>query len=403
VVGRTLVVLPAVESGFDPKKPWIPHWQFRTDPQGLADRVGELATLFGEHKSLWAQLYDRDGEPRYAVQVIHACSDQPDLTDQQFADIFGAIAAKVETASFKVGFLLDTIGGCPYSASPRSAGPVLAQQAAVLGVNGFASEVFSEKVIRGPPCPSEADWHGCQPHDNNGDNLPALADWKRAATADWVASALPVLLDVSNGNDGRIIWKDDPRGVGFWGDNMGATDDRWRNWMSELKGGGIKGLVVDTWNGFTEGYVTVPSREHGATVTSWLADLLEPDPRFCSHMHYADKRGTVRTYGAICEKWVQLGADRGFGAPVTEEGSEGAGRVSHFGNDSAIYWGAQTGAHEVHGLIAQTYFSMGGARSCLGLPISDEEAAGDGRANRFENGRIDWHSGATRGTPICHN
>jgi LGFP repeat-containing protein len=401
VEGRPVVILPGIESGFDPKAPSIPHWQFRSDPQGLLARVGELANLFGKRKSLWAQLYDREGEPRFAVQVIHACLDQEGLGDQQFADTFGDIAEQVDALfHIKVGFLLDTIGGCHYSAFPRSAGPILARQAAVLGVSGFASEVFSGKVINGPRC-SEADWRRCHPHNNNADNLAVLADWKRAAAADWVASGLPVLLDLTNGFDGRIVWMNNPEGVGFWGDNMDTTDDRWRNWMSELKGGGIKGLVVDTWNGFTEGYATVPSREHGITVTSWLADLLEPDPQLCSHMHYADGRPTVRTYGAICEKWVQLGADRIFGAPITDESSEGAGRVSHFETGKAIYCCAQTGAHEMHGIIAQTYFSLGGASSCLGLPITDEEAAGDGRANRFEKGWIEWHPGETRGTPVC--
>jgi hypothetical protein len=60
---------------------------------------------------------------------------------------------------------------------------------------------------------------------------------------------------------------------------MNYSDDRWRNWLSELKSSGIKGIVMDTWNGYTEGYAAVPSREHGAIVYNWLTDLLEPDPR----------------------------------------------------------------------------------------------------------------------------
>jgi uncharacterized protein with LGFP repeats len=98
-------------------------------------------------------------------------------------------------------------------------------------------------------------------------------------------------------------------------------------------------------------------------------------------MHYVAGARRARVYGAICEKWLQLGGEQGFGAPTSEETAEGAGRVSHFGQ-SAIYWGPQTGAHEVHGLIAQAYFQAGGARSCLGLPISDEESAPSGRVNR---------------------
>lgn len=53
---------------------------------------------------------------------------------------------------------------------------------------------------------------------------------------------------------------------GTSGDNMNYTDDRWRNWLSQLKGPGVKGIVFDTWNGYTEGYAAAPTREHGDTV-----------------------------------------------------------------------------------------------------------------------------------------
>jgi uncharacterized protein with LGFP repeats len=50
-----------------------------------------------------------------------------------------------------------------------------------------------------------------------------------------------------------------------------------------------------------------------------------------------------------------------------------------FADGKAIFGSASTGAHEVHGLIAQTYKATGKDASCLGLPMSDEEANGDGR------------------------
>ena len=72
---------------------------------------------------------------------------------------------------------------------------------------------------------------------------------------------------------------------------------------------------MDTWNGYTERYAAVPTREHLYVVPHWLTDLLEPHPRIYSHMHCVSGQATHRVYGAICEKWVQLGADRSFGAP----------------------------------------------------------------------------------------
>jgi len=68
----------------------------------------------------------------------------------------------------------------------------------------------------------------------------------------------------------------------------------------------------------------------------------------------------------------------------------------------SIYWSHDTGAHEVHGIIGETYRSEGGGGSCLGLPISDEEADGDGRISVFEHGVITWHDGLDRGTVSCH-
>jgi len=413
VQGRPLVVIPAIEVGFDPAHPKIPHWEFQKDfpppgggpvLPGLVSRIGQLAELFRGRMDLWARLYDRKGEWRYAIQILHVCSDVPGTTDIQFANAFKDVAAQVqEIYHIPIGFMLDTIADaeCAYVASPSRAGSLLEQQPSVLTVNGFVSEVFSDKVINGPRC-FDPNWRNCQPHDNNVDNLEKLADWKRRAVDDWVRTGLPVILDVSNGFDGRIVWSNNEEGTGFWGDNMNYTDDRWRNWMSELKGSGVKGITFDTWNGYTEGYAAVPSREHGQTVYNWLIDLLEPDPRVCSHMHYEAGVRTYRVYGAICDKWVQLGADRGFGAPVSSEVASARGRVSYFMDDKAIYWSVATGAHEVHGLIAKTYWGAGGDGGCLGLPVSDEEPSPNGRVSRFEHGQIDWKPGDTSGHITCH-
>jgi hypothetical protein len=410
VQGLPIVIMPALEGGSDPTNPGIPHWEFSTDfpsptpdgppAPGLIRRIGDLVELFDGRMDLWARMYDRNGDWRYAVQILHVCSDVVGTTDQSFADGFAEAAAAIEaTYQIPIGFTLDVIGGAhEYVASPTQAGSLLEQQPSVLAVHGFESEVFSGKVISGPPC-FDPDWRQCHPHDNNRDNLANLADWKRAAAPDWAVTGLPLILDVSNGMDGRIVWKEN--GVGFWGDNMDYTDDRWRNWMSELKGPTIHGITFDTWNGYTEGYAAVPSVEHGYTVYSWLTDLLEPDPRDFSHMHYVNGLATYRVYGAICEKWVSMGADRGFGVPTTNEMQSARGRVSFFADGQmakAIYWSAATGAHEVHGLIAKTYWEeASGDAEPLGLPVSDEEPSDTGRVSFFEHGRIDWSPGESLG------
>jgi hypothetical protein len=166
--------------------------------------------MFGGKMNRWAQIYGLNGEARYAINILHACSDQRGLNDAAFASGFGAVEAQYR---IKVGFTLDTIGdGCGYNAFPASAGPALKAQPAVLAIMGFESEVFSGKLV---------------PHDNNRSNLPNLAAWKRRALNDLVATGVPMILDVSNGYDGHLVFANSPGS--FWGDNAGATDDRWRN------------------------------------------------------------------------------------------------------------------------------------------------------------------------------
>jgi len=397
---RQLVIWPAIEVGsyldsryyFSKDFPAPFSGSFSTAP-GLVTRIGWLLDDFRGHMDLWAQMYDRTGAPHYVIQIIHACSAL-NIDDQQFAEAFDNVAAQVRQIS--IGFVLDLIGNsaeCTYVPVPAKAGPQLEQHTSVLAVNGFASEVFSGKVKSGPPCSN--------PCDNNLDNLETLADWKRAAVHDWVATGLPLVLDVSNGNDGRIVWRQG--GSGFWGDNTDYIDDRWRNWLSELKGPSIKGITFDTWNGYTEGYAAAPSREYGETVYHWLTDLFQPDPRDCSHMHYVNGAPTWRVYGAICDKWMQLGADRGFGAPVSEELPTDHGRVSHFVDGKSIYWGPGTGAFEIHGIIEKTYREINTDSSCLGLPMSDESSneARTHSESRFEHGIITWNQGDTTGSVTC--
>lgn len=251
------------------------------------DRIGWLREVFAGRMDLWARMYDEAGNPRYAVSILHAWSNLIDPgSDEAFASGFDTVAQHVrDRYQIEVGFTLDTSRGPRYSAGPAAAGPFLARTAPVLAIHGFEAEIFSGKVLIGA--------------DNNvNGNISLMADWKRAAMNDWIATGVPVILDVSNGYDARKVFPENPW---HWGDNLGYTDDRWRNWVSQLKNPGIAGICVDCWNGYTEGYAMVPSQEHQNTVCNWLADLLEPDPRDYSHMHYENGAATHRVYGAICK------------------------------------------------------------------------------------------------------
>ena len=344
--GKPVLIIPALESGFDPNNPQIPHWEFHADfpyaggaastanlAPGLLLRIRQVIAAFAGHLDKWAQITDLNGVARHAIDIIHAYADRIPLVagksaDQVFAEAFQGVAEEIDrTDHVKIGFTLDTIPGPlgTYTARPGGAGPALERVPAVLAIQGYASEVLgaapSGKIINGPPngppCDNNKDNNGPR-CDNNKANLYTIVDWKAAALHDWVVTYVPVIYDVSSGFDGRFVWK--KNGTGFWGDNFDYTDDRWRNALSQFKGNGIFGITFNTWNGYTEGYAAAPTREHGTTIYDWVRDLYDPEPRVCSHMEYVGGRATHRVIGAICEKWVSLGGDRGLlGAPLTDE------------------------------------------------------------------------------------
>jgi len=104
-------------------------------------------------------------------------------------------------------------------------------------------------------------------------------------------------------------------------------------------------------------------------------------------------KSVVHIYGAIFERWMALGG-LSFGVPCTDERGtpDGVGRYNHFNNFTAsIYWTPRTGAHAIYGAIRERWAQLGWERSYLGYPTSDEvDFPEAGRANEFQNGGIYW-------------
>jgi len=97
-------------------------------------------------------------------------------------------------------------------------------------------------------------------------------------------------------------------------------------------------------------------------------------------------RGAV--VGAIEAHYRELGGCGSFlGAPITEEMGtpDGVGRYSVFEHGS-IYWTAQVGAHEVHGVIRDKWRDLGWEAGPLGYPITDEVVIPGGKKSTFEHG-----------------
>jgi uncharacterized protein with LGFP repeats len=110
-------------------------------------------------------------------------------------------------------------------------------------------------------------------------------------------------------------------------------------------------------------------------------------------IYFTPQTGAHEVHGDIRVKWAQLGGHRSFlGYPTTDETGtpDGRGRFNHFEHGCSIYWTPQTGAHEVHGAIRELWASMGFERSKLRYPVTDERDMPGGRISRFEGGEIRW-------------
>lgn len=109
-------------------------------------------------------------------------------------------------------------------------------------------------------------------------------------------------------------------------------------------------------------------------------------------IYWTPQTGAHEVHGGIRLKWAALGGHRSFlGYPETDETPcpDGQGRFNHFEGGS-IYWTPQTGANEVHGAIRDLWASMGYERSRLRYPVTDEGPMAGGRISHFQGGEIRW-------------
>ncbi len=255
---RPLLVVPFLESN--------PEWAFRSDFPGtpqdpapeLVDRIidlvqrGLLEPDDPSWPSKWAQIYGPDGRPRRAISIIHASSDTS-MNDEEYVEAFDEVAKAVEEATgVKVGFLLDALP--PNSFAPgnffpapwRTARPMRRSES-ILGICAFLPEI----------------WSGIG--DDPGD-LQRLA-WKRDYIADWVESGVPTLVDVSPGYDASIVF---PGSVRYG--HTEAWRESLRQMVAEL---GDDGVVLNSWNGYTEAMSMVPTTERGDVVFLWARELAD--------------------------------------------------------------------------------------------------------------------------------
>jgi hypothetical protein len=112
--------------------------------------------------------------------------------------------------------------------------------------------------------------------------------------------------------------------------------------------------------------------------------------------------GAHVVWGLIGEHWLRLGAEK-FGYPITDELPTGnrRGLHNHFRAlqlpnhpEASIFWSKTTGAHAVFGAIRDRWAQLGWDGGKLGFPTSDEHDAKvdgvNGKRVDFEKGYIAW-------------
>lgn len=110
------------------------------------------------------------------------------------------------------------------------------------------------------------------------------------------------------------------------------------------------------------------------------------------HGHiYGSLAGLATIHGAIYDKWVQTGAEKGpLGYPTGDETKtpDGIGRFNNF-TGGKMYWHPQHGAHMVQGQILNQWASAGYERGRYGYPVADP-TGGDPKlaSQRFEHGTL---------------
>ncbi|MBN1895899.1 T9SS type A sorting domain-containing protein, partial [bacterium] len=196
----------------------------------------------------WARLYDRSGEARYVVSLIHVASNAPGVTDRSFAEGFDRVADKVyQETGILVGFTLDvlppgTFAGGSFKPSADQTGPWLAERNSVLAIQCFIPEI----------------WTG---YSRESD----LIAWKRRFSRDWEETGIPFIFDLCPGYDAHVV---------FPGSMVYGNNAAWRDSLKALfEDSGQQGLTFNSWNGYTEGMAFMPTLQYGDANYIWAKDF----------------------------------------------------------------------------------------------------------------------------------
>lgn len=148
--------------------------------------------------------------------------------------------------------------------------------------------------------------------------------------------------------------------------------------------------------------------EHG-----WLGEPRGPHERLGDGQQYlrrydggaicwSSRTGAHEVHGPVAERWEALGAEASIlGFPTTDsapvawpDGTTRPGVHAHFEGGS-VYWSPEYGHGVVRGMVRDIWALLGWERGALGMPVGDTEPGDEGRLSAsFEHGRVSWSSAA---------
>jgi hypothetical protein len=280
-VTQNLLVMPAIEGGAATAN--SPAFFFAdefppADPAicSLTHQITDLVQRYLKApqndcwSARWLTLYDQAGVPRRAVYIIQVWSSEESLQSDgsgkysavqhaRFAAGFDAVAEAVfEATQERVGFVIDALcqpispvgQAIPYhpvSSYPScrpDAASALADQQSLLAVGAFIPE---NTIFAGHP-ESER------------------IDLKRKYLTNWKPTGVPVIMDLTVGYDGHLVFQPDPYQLsGIWGNNAS-----WQTELLRMQPDTFTGVTFNTWNGYTEGYAVVPTTEFRESAFRWV-------------------------------------------------------------------------------------------------------------------------------------
>jgi hypothetical protein len=164
---------------------------------------------------VWAKVYDQDGQPRYAVQLIGVASNKA-MTDYAFVAWLDTSANSVsQEVSVPIGFMIDpgledfkVSNGKGYTPSPKMT--PFQNARSFLAIQGFISEIQTPGIEFCNAIPY-CDNNGLLPPNHpdgagNESKREMIAAKKRMRLAGWINAGLPVVVDVNPGFDGHYVW-----------------------------------------------------------------------------------------------------------------------------------------------------------------------------------------------------